>query len=291
MSIELKELFVSGTGTFGGGPGEDSTHTLVLGVTHAQETIAQVYAALWSHQDLAPDTITLGQRPGDADAIPVIVHKQSIALEEAQAVLPGKRVYRTARIHYGLPSPGHAAPPASTYSFDISTQTKNLSAAYAQSAHGPDAPDMGCAINVRKQHGRPTVDGVDIPVPTYTCQETRHMPDSAVTPAYRNRLADFVGRVNSAAYQGFAPGEVLLTGVSGSPRNGLPGSRWALTFRYAISRNRSGVVMGGIHVGDVMGWQYAWAYYDEYRDAAAFVVKPVGVYVATVYETADFNLM
>jgi len=80
-----------------------------------------------------------------------------------------------------------------------------------------------------------------------------------VTPAYKTTLFALTGTVNSGAFEGFAAGEVLFLGASGSKRGE---EDWEITYRFAASPNATDIQVGhivvaakkgvGIHVGAVL---------------------------------------
>ena len=61
-----------------------------------------------------------------------------------------------------------------------------------------------------------SVSGTDITVPVYNFSETYLIPAGFVTGAYKNALFLMTGRVNNGAFKGFAKGELLFLGASGS---------------------------------------------------------------------------
>jgi hypothetical protein len=65
---------------------------------------------------------------------------------------------------------------------------------------------------------------------------------------------------------------------------------WEITFRFAASLYRTGIVVGEITGIAKKGWQYMWVRYADAEDdaAKAIVKKPVAVYVEKVYEEGDF---
>jgi len=58
------------------------------------------------------------------------------------------------------------------------------------------------------------------------------------------------GRVNQAAFKGFAAGEVLFLGASGSKRGD---GDWEITFNYAASPNVTNLPVGSITVASKKG--------------------------------------
>jgi len=151
---------------------------------------------------------------------------------------------------------------------------------------GKTAPDCKGAIGVTAD----SVEGVDITVPVYQFSETHYLADTLVTPAYKATLFALTGKVNNAAFKGFAAGEVLFLGASGS-RRGY--GDWEITFRFAASPNVTNLTIGDITGINKKGWEYLWVRYSDSEDAVAkaLVKKPVAVYIEQVYPYGDLNLM
>lgn len=147
-------------------------------------------------------------------------------------------------------------------------------------------PDTKQAIGVREDG---SVDGCDIFTPSLTW--TRTVPWGIVTIDYIKTLEDLVGTKNAAPFYGRAAGEQLLTGVSGQCGQG---KRWNVTYRFASSRNRTDVeVGGGIVLPVVGGWDYVWCRYGRAVDQTNQMVLsvPKFAYVEEVYADGDFTLL
>ena len=150
-------------------------------------------------------------------------------------------------------------------------------------APGETAPDFQGAIGVNDDQ----VQGTDITVPVYNFTETHYIDDALVTPAYKATLFSLTGRVNNAPFKGFAVGEVLFLGASGSKRGF---DDWEITFRFAASPNVSGLSLGSITGINKEGWQYLWVRFADDEDGASstLIKKPVAAYVERVYEYGGF---
>ena len=176
------------------------------------------------------------------------------------------------------------------FSFDTGGGTQHITQAlatvhrYAPPAH--TAPDFKGAIGVTSD----AVEGVDITVPVYSFSETHYLLDSVVTPVYRGQLFHLTGKVNLAPFRGLLAGECLFLGASGSKRGT---EKWEISFRFAGSPNRAGIVVGDIVGIDKKGWEYMWVRYADAEDAAAktLIKKPVAVYIEKVYEDGDFSVL
>jgi hypothetical protein len=176
------------------------------------------------------------------------------------------------------------------FSFDTSGGTQHVTQSIATvqkyAPSGKTAPDFKGAIGVTSDN----VDGVDITVPVYSFSETHYVADATVTTEYRLALMALTGTVNNAAFKGFAAGECLFLGAAGSKRGA---EDWEITFRFAVSPNRTGITVGDITGIAKQGWQYMWVRYDDAEDstAKAIVKKPVAVYIEKVYADGDFSIL
>ncbi len=179
----------------------------------------------------------------------------------------------------------------SSFSFDTGggtqkiTQSKNTTA-FAKS--GETAPDFQGAIGYNGKD----IEGVDITVPVFNWTETHCLPANQVTLAYVKKLRDLTGKTNSAAFRGFAKGEVLFLGASGTRRGD---EAWEITFKFAASENAENIVIGDITVTAKLGWDYLWVLYEPQEDstAKAIVKRPKAAYVERVYDEgnyADLNI-
>ncbi len=190
-----------------------------------------------------------------------------------------------ATVRYGIRPPTEVG--ESSFSFDTSggTQhiTQSLATVHRYGAPGMTAPDFGGAVGVTHDN----VEGVDITVPVYSFSETHYLDAAVVTLAYKGTLFNLTGKVNSASFKGLAAGECLFLGASGSRRGA---EDWEITYRFAGSPNRSGLVVGPITGISKKGWEYMWVRYADSEDAAAkaIVKKPVAVYIERVYEEGNF---
>ena len=191
----------------------------------------------------------------------------------------------------GIVRYGRRKPPEtgdSSYQFDTGGGTQHITQSlqtvgrYAPS--GKTAPDFQGAIGVTHDN----VEGVDITVPVYNFSETHYIASSLVTGAYKATLFYLTGKVNNAAFRGFAAGEVLFLGASGSKRGE---EDWEITFKFAASPNVTNLTIGEITGVSKKGWEYLWVRYADDEDTAAKVLvkKPIAVYVEQVYPYGNFS--
>jgi hypothetical protein len=190
-------------------------------------------------------------------------------------------------VRYGIRPPSEVG--ESSFAFDTSGGTQHITqslgtvASYAASG---TPPDFGGAVGVTHD----SVEGVDITIPVYSFSETHYLDDAFVTPAYYGTLFNLTGKVNDAAFKGLAAGECLFLGASGSKRGAAD---WEITYRFAGSPNRTGLVVGPITGIAKKGWEYMWVRYADSEDTAAnaIVKKPVAVYIEKVYDEGDFSAL
>lgn len=180
-------------------------------------------------------------------------------------------------------------PGDSTYQFDTSGGTQHITQALATIGTyvpaGAGVPDFHGAIGATLD----SVEGVDIVIPTYAFSETHYLAQSAVTGAYKAVLFSLTGRVNNSVFRGFAVGEVLFLGASGSLKGDASDDPWEISFKFAASPNVTNLMIGSITVPAKEGWQYLWVRYEDTDDPAKLLVKrPVAAVVQRVYEYGNF---
>ena len=187
-------------------------------------------------------------------------------------------------VRYGQREPKETG--QSSFTFETSGGTTHITQSLETMGRYGAAPipDFKGAIGVSTD----SVEGTDITVPVYQFTETHYLPVATVTSTYKAILFHLTGRVNDAPFKGFAAGEVLFLGASGSQR-GV--DDWEISFRFAASPNATGLVVGDITGIDKGGWEYLWVRYADAEDADTLVKQPVAVYVERVYEYGDFSLL
>lgn len=176
----------------------------------------------------------------------------------------------------------------SSFAFDTGGGTMHLNQSIRTSGKYPeDAPDFKGAIAVDNDGN---VNGIDVTMPVLNFTETHTFESSKVTNAYKKTVASLTGSVNNAAFRGFEAGEVLFLGASGSKQSKSSKAKWEITFRFAVSPNKSSFEVGGIQVASKKGWEYLWARYgsEESEDKKSVIKKPTSVYVEEVYPEGNF---
>jgi len=192
------------------------------------------------------------------------------------------------QVRYEQPEYEQEEEPEPVFSFDTGGGSQHITQSIeTRGMYGPEASDkLGGAIGFDGEQ----IAGVDITVPVYNFSETHYLPASVVTPGYRGALFRATGTVNAGGFRGFAPGEVLFLGASGSRRGTGPDDDWEITFKFAAQPNRSDIRVGDIGPISKQGWEYMWVQYapDVDDGRKILIKKPVAVYVEKVYQASNF---
>lgn len=148
------------------------------------------------------------------------------------------------------------------------------------------APSMDSAIGVDANG----VSGVDIVVPQLQWQESYDVPDQYVTSGYIRAVAALTGTVNNGGFRGFAAGEVLFLGCSGSHEWDDQKGRgpWSLTYRFVASPNVTDQTIGSVTGVAKKGHEYLWVVYESAVDGSTLLKRPKFVYVNKVYKDGNF---
>jgi hypothetical protein len=157
----------------------------------------------------------------------------------------------------------------------------------------PAAPNMRGAIGVDGD----SVQGVDIVVPQLTWTETYDVPRQYVTTTYIKTVSMLTGTVNNATFRGFADGEVLFMGASGSQQWDADkgDGPWSLSYKFVASGNQgANKTFAALTIGDIQniekdGHDYLWVRYEDAVDSSTLLKRPKFVYVNKVYRRQDFS--
>jgi hypothetical protein len=174
------------------------------------------------------------------------------------------------------------------YSFDTGGGTQHITQSIDTVGKYPsDAPDLGGAIGYDGEK----VAGVDIVQPVSNFAETHYLKDSKFTTSYKKGVAKITGTMNNGSFRGYSAGEVLFLGANGNKRG--DSSLWEVTYKFAVSPNRSNFSVGSISVSRKYGWDYMWVRYaDEVDDDKKTIVKkPIAVYIERVYMISNFGAL
>jgi hypothetical protein len=170
-------------------------------------------------------------------------------------------------------------------SFETGGSTTHITQALAETKFG-SGPAMNSAIGVSPD----SVAGVDVVVPQFNWTEAYDVPARYVTQAYIVSLHNLTGTVNIDTFRGFAAGEVLFLGASGTQQwdSQKGDGPWNLSYKFIASPNATGLTVGSIPGIAKKGHEYLWVLYEDDVSDDTLLKKPKAVYVNQVYKTASF---
>jgi len=179
----------------------------------------------------------------------------------------------------------------STFQFDTGGGTQHITQSFDTTRFSPtkdpdDIPDHKGAIGVTDDG----VDGVDIITPQYNFSETHFLDVVLVTQVYKLIMFNLTGRVNDDDFKGFAAGECLFLGATGSRRSK---DDWSIQYKFSAVPNVTDLEFAGIKDIEKKGHDYIWFPYEEEEDETANRLrkKAIGAYVEKVYQDGDFELL
>lgn len=134
-----------------------------------------------------------------------------------------------------------------------------------------------------------TFEGVDIQVPAYNWTVEATYPLEFLTPDYRRLLAQYSGKVNDSAYEGFEAGEVRFKGAAinseqyNEPGDAVTRTRWRIQFRFEAQPNLTGLTNNDtLEPVDKKGFEAYWILTQEAVSGNYSIRKPVAHYVTQV---------
>jgi hypothetical protein len=182
--------------------------------------------------------------------------------------------------------------------FDTTGGTQHIVVSKAYQSYVPGGGTVRDVKGVIGDDGK-RVNGVDIGYAVYRFSEEWTLPDTSVpstpgggiaatacTTAYRATLKALTFRTNSAAFRGFAIGEVLFEGATGRR---VKGGAFDVTYKFAVSPNATNLAVGDITVSSKGGWQYLDVRMKDSANADRVVQVPAQATVHTVYDAGDFS--
>lgn len=202
----------------------------------------------------------------------------------------GQEVFKVLAVYEPMPyESGDLQEPS--FQFDTGGGTKHITQSLVTIGKFPaTAPDFGGAIEVDNEGN---VNGVDVSMPVMNFSETHFFSPGRVSTGYKKRIAELTGKVNAGNFKGYAAGEVLFLGASGSRRGKRASDYWEISFKFAVSPNVTNLKVGSLTITSKRGWDYLWVRYidDVSADRKALIKKPVAGYVEKVYEQANFGAL
>ena len=171
----------------------------------------------------------------------------------------------------------------SSYQFETSGGTIHATRALEETVHVASGtpPSFEKLIGVNGDE----VSGCDLVSPVFTFSETHVLPAASVDAAYKLALFAATGTTNNGAWKGFAAGEVLFLGASGTSR---AGGAWQINYRFVAAKNVTALTIGAITGINKKGHEYLWVKFDNGISEDRWVKKIDAVIVNKVYESHDF---
>lgn len=172
-----------------------------------------------------------------------------------------------------------------TEAFETSGGSQRITQALAATAYGPGAiEDEKLIIGWDGE----TVQGIDVIVPQWDFSLRCELDPADVTEAYKATISLLTGRVNNAAWRGFAAGTLLFRGATG-PGYTEDDPLYEIAYNFSASPNRTGLSVGGITGIAKDGWEHMDIRYANDEDGTRIIAKPIAVYVQQIYETGNFG--
>lgn len=245
-----------------------SSKTLVYkAVGEQSETIVEAYAYSGT-----PTTVTVAGGT---------LYRKSVSVD------PDGWAQYIVTVTYGKLDSSSVAVGSSTFSFDTSGATINIKAA---KAHVQSYDSLGTvstghhkgAINVKPDGD---VEGVEIIIPALKLTYTFNHPSGVVTESFARLIASVTGMTNNATFRGFAAGELLFAGASGSDGSEAEAS---VSYSFVASSNVTGLSIGAITGIAKAGHDYAWVEFEDDVDTGEAIRPPKRVHVERVYDSFAF---
>lgn len=168
----------------------------------------------------------------------------------------------------------------------ITNSLQVMSADLATGIGLADVPDTGNLIGVTKD----SVEGATVQGKGFNFEVTAYFESTIANFGYMNTIYHLSPSMNDAAMFGFAAGELLFLGMSGSA---TLYRRVPITFEFVASPNINGEADPGFPVLFALGHDIIdYRYYDTGDDVAGVLVKrPLTRYVHRVHPLRNLNLL
>ncbi|MDR1923588.1 MAG: hypothetical protein LBQ66_04360 [Planctomycetaceae bacterium] len=196
------------------------------------------------------------------------------------------------KVDYSGGDGGNAATNTSyvpSYSLEISgSQTKMMQSLWTDGAYavyGRSPRDYGGLIGVTDDG----VEGVDVDVSASMFTETHYFNPDFLTADFVVMLNKLYGYINHKPWRGYEECEVRFMGITGQWR--ADDVLAELTFKFAVSLNKSNFYVGDIKIARKYGWDYLWTRWQNVEENGIIIKKPIEAYCEAVYESIDFRVL
>lgn len=170
-----------------------------------------------------------------------------------------------------------------TFNFDTTGATVTLKAAKEHVASFPDNGDWHKgAIGVGKDG---EVEGVEVVIPALQINYSFKHPAGVVDEAFARYMSVITGHTNAAPWRGFAAGELLFLGASGSDGTDAEAD---VNYSFVASGNSTDLSVGDITSIVKQGHHYAWVEFEDDVASGEAVRPPKRVHIERVYDAINF---
>jgi hypothetical protein len=167
------------------------------------------------------------------------------------------------------------------FNFDTTGGTLHIKSSKSTvNSYGTSPPDHKQLIGYNGDE----VEGCEIVIPALKINVFYSHPLGIVTISKAKQLAQYTGTVNSASFLGFAAGEVLFLGATGSDGTDVEAE---VQYQFACSQNATGLTIGDISGIAKQGHDYLWIRFKDAVSGLYAVKQPQFVYIERVYDRTD----
>lgn len=256
------------------------------------ESVIRRYVCRGSSNDLDIADAVLAQTPTNHGYYPRKNNPRIVPAKDADMQTAETAIW-IADVTYQLEAPDKDEQPEDPddglglrFSFDTSGGTRHITEGFALiDAQPNDAEDFGLAINVTGDDTNLQVEGADVVTGNGQFQISKVV--EAMNFAKFKAWKALTGKTNNAAFQGFAAGEVLFLGASGT---GRVGSGIDVTFTFVADSSDPALPVAG-EVVEYEGHANVWVKYAPTVGELGIKPDVKGVYVVRQYQQADFSIL
>ena len=176
-----------------------------------------------------------------------------------------------------------------TLSFDCTSTQKTVLHAISQVQLYGSSESAGLLVGWNGKHGSDMeVRGADVPSGVISERLTKRIRSSRITTAYKRKLRSMVGVVNSTAFNGWNPGEVMFLGASFS--GAINEKKVTVTYNFGVQENEVDCIYDGQHLGFKEGYQYVWSISEsEVTSGGNAEPKTKAIFLATICKYGNLN--
>lgn len=251
----------------------------IIVVDGTDSQLTRLYNVLRTNDDGVATGLIVSAAPATSTVDGILLAKRVITLKATgEAAYEGEAKYTFAAIEKKPLEEGE-----SSYQFETAGGTIHATRALEETVFVASGtpPSFEKLIGVNGDE----VAGCDLVSPVFSFSETHVLSAATVDAAYKLALFAATGCTNNGSWKGFAAGEVLFLGASGTSRG--DGS-WQINYRFLGAKNQSGLTIGGIPSIAKKGHEYLWVKFDNGISQDRWVKKIDAVIVNKVYLDHDF---